>query len=399
MIKTLPNRLYVVLPHGTWQGPEMRNQFRKCIHEAITGVSCIDIQKGSNVRAILKFDDGSIPSIMAALEKNRCRIPFPSATDADRVLILSALVEHKELLGDDRFQIQLRSNRKVSPGAYRVLFDHVSSAFGPIHQITDTSLGFFYIRFWHASSTVAAASQKSLSFSDGDHEITCIIQPGGSGYRAAPMSSMSSINSINSLNSGMSSINSDMSSINSDMSSINSDMSSINSDMSSINSDMSSGMSSGITAVSPIRVLPLGMKIVPIRPAADIPSVTQEQRLAMSSLLASATLQSARSHWASTRQMMQQRLAVGVVPRPSSSSTSSSTASSPQKIKLAFYTQSSEDDDDAHTCIVCLDRFVSTVLKPCNHAIMCGVCISNKKIMVDKNCIKCRMPVDEVLFF
>ncbi|PNH10533.1 hypothetical protein TSOC_002718 [Tetrabaena socialis] len=197
----------------------------------------------------------------------------------------------------------------------------------------------------------------------------------------------------------MTSINSGMSSINSGMSSINSEMSSINSGMSSINSDMSSGMSSGITAVSPIRVLPLGMKIVPIRPAADIPSVTQEQRLAMSSLLASATLQSARSHWASTRQMMQQRLAVGVVPRPSSSSTSSSTASSPQKIKLAFYTQSSEDDDDAHTCIVCLDRFVSTVLKPCNHAIMCGVCISNKKIMVDKNCIKCRMPVDEVLFF
>ncbi|PNH10532.1 hypothetical protein TSOC_002719 [Tetrabaena socialis] len=392
MIKTLPNRMYVVLPHGTWCSPEMRNQFRRCIHEAIAGVSCIDIQKGSNVRAILKLDDGSIPSIMAALEKNRCRISFPSATDADRVLILSALVEHKELLGDDRFQIQLRSNRKVSPGAYRVLFDHVSSAFGPIHQITDTSLGFFYIRFWHASSTVAAASQKSLSFSDGDHEITCIIQPGGSGYRAAPMSSMSSMSSINSINSGMSSINSGMSSI-------NSEMSSINSGMSSINSDMSSGMSSGITAVSPIRVLPLGMKIVPIRPAADIPSVTQEQRLAMSSLLASATLQSARSHWASTRQMMQQRLAVGVVPRPSSSSTSSSTASSPQKIKLAFYTQSSEDDDDAHTCIVCLDRFVSTVLKPCNHAIMCGVCISNKKIMVDKNCIKCRMPVDEVLFF
>ncbi|PNG99563.1 hypothetical protein TSOC_014655 [Tetrabaena socialis] len=379
MIKTLQNRLYVVLPHGTWCSPEMRNQFRKCIHEAITGVSCIDIQKGSNVRAILKLDNGSIPSIMAALEKNRCRIPFPSATDADRVLILSALVEHKELLGDDRFQIQLRSNRKVSPGAYRVLFDHVSSAFGPIHQITDTSMGFFYIRFWHASSTVAAVSQKSLSFSDGDHAITCIIQPGGSGYRAAPMSSMSSMGSINSINS------------------INSGMSSINSDMSSINSDMSSGTtSSGTTAVSPLRVLPLGMKIVPIRPAADIPSVTQEQRQAMA---ASATLQSARSHWASTRQMMQQRLAVGLVPRPSSSSTSSSTASSPQKIKLAFYTQSSEDDDDAHTCIVCLDRFVSTVLKPCNHAIMCGVCISNKKIMVDKNCIKCRMPVDEVLFF
>ena len=51
------------------------------------------------------------------------------------------------------------------------------------------------------------------------------------------------------------------------------------------------------------------------------------------------------------------------------------------------------------TCMICLDRKASTLVLPCMHQVVCGVCSKRLETTADNNiCVQCRCAITSVFY-
>lgn len=50
-----------------------------------------------------------------------------------------------------------------------------------------------------------------------------------------------------------------------------------------------------------------------------------------------------------------------------------------------------DDDDNDFLCMICFERVPDTIVKPCNHVVVCSICSDGLKNTADRTrCVRCR---------